>query len=153
MPSGNGYNPIMAHLRPCRRDDFDGVLALLRQLWPDKPLDPAALRAIFGQTLSSGNPVYLCAAENGTIVGFGSLTVRSSLWQEGNLGHVDELVVDAAHRGRGIGTQLLEGLVALAKAKGCRRIELDSAFHRDEAHRFYEKRGFENRACLFSKIL
>jgi glucosamine-phosphate N-acetyltransferase len=143
----------MAQLRPCCREDFDGVLALLRQLWPDKPLDPAALRAVFENALTAGNPVYLCSTEDGKIVGFGSLTVRSSLWQEGQIGHVDELVVDAACRGRGIGTQLLEGLVALAKAKGCRRVELDSALHRGEAHRFYEKQGFENRAFLFSKIL
>jgi GNAT superfamily N-acetyltransferase len=69
------------------------------------------------------------------------------------LGHVDELVVDSNHRGRGIGTQLLKHLVTYAQQKGCRRVELDSAFHRLEAHKFYKQQGFEDRALLFSRVL
>jgi GNAT superfamily N-acetyltransferase len=47
----------------------------------------------------------------------------------------------------------LQQLLSLAKQKGCRVIELDSAFHREEAHRFYEHLGFEKRAYLFTKTL
>jgi hypothetical protein len=32
-------------------------------------------------------------------------------------------------------------------------VELDSAFHRSQAHKFYQQEGFENRAYLFSKPL
>jgi glucosamine-phosphate N-acetyltransferase len=38
-------------------------------------------------------------------------------------------------------------------AVGCKQFELDSAFHRKEAHAFYEQRRFERRALLFSKPL
>ena len=41
----------------------------------------------------------------------------------------------------------------LAVGVGCRRLELDSAFHFKEAHAFYEQRRFERRALLFSKAL
>ena len=34
--------------------------------------------------------------------------------------------------------------------KGCKSIELDSAFHRILAHEFYEKNGFIKRAFEFS---
>jgi GNAT superfamily N-acetyltransferase len=80
-----------------------------------------------------------------------SLDVRQSLWQAGPLGHVDELVVDAGHRGGGVGTKLLEHVMRVARELECRRVELDSAFHRVEAHRFYERLGLERRAFLFSK--
>ena len=43
--------------------------------------------------------------------------------------------------------------IKLAIESGCASIELDSAFHREDAHRFYESQGFENRAFLFSKSL
>ena len=141
------------HIRPCRREDFVEVVRLLRQLWPGKPLDETALQVVFERSLASASHVCLCATDGQRVVGFGSLTVKNTLWHEGWLGNVDELVVDVEHRGRGIGTQLLERLVAVAREKGCRRVELDSAFHRKEAHRFYERNGFESRALLFSRVI
>ncbi len=139
--------------RECRTEDFDSVVALLRQLWPDKQLDPVALRRVYDRTLASDRQVYLCAESGKQIVGFGSLTIKSNLWSEAFVGYVDELVVDEAHRGRGIGKQLLDHLISWARERGCNRIELDSAFHRKEAHAFYERQGFQSRAYLYSKLL
>jgi GNAT superfamily N-acetyltransferase len=66
---------------------------------------------------------------------------------------VDELVDDSDHRGQGIGSRLLIELMAQARQRECSRIELDSACHRKDVHRFYQRHGFENRACHFSKPL
>jgi glucosamine-phosphate N-acetyltransferase len=143
----------MLQIRPCINDDFEEVLELLRQLWPDKSLDPIALRKVFSLAITSDSQIYICAANDDKVVGFGSLTLKNSLWQEGFLGHIDELVLDAEHRGRGIGTQLIEHIIDAAKRRGCSRVELDSAFHRKEAHDFYERMGFENRGYVFSKSL
>jgi len=88
------------------------------------------------------------------IVGFGSLTIKSSLkWSETLIGSVDEMVVEEACRGRGIGTQILNRLISSARERGCSRIELTSAFHRKEAHAFYEHRGFKSGAYFYSKML
>jgi len=85
------------------------------------------------------------------IIGFCSLTIKNNLWQAGNLGHIDELIVDDNYRGKGVGSKLMDEITRIAKENQCKRIELDSAFHRKEAHRFYENEGYENRAYLFSK--
>jgi GNAT superfamily N-acetyltransferase len=95
----------------------------------------------------------MVAYDGETIIGFVTLAIKNSLWQEGNLGWIDELVVDKNHQGKGIGTRLVRAITKVAVNKHCKRIELDSAFHRKQAHRFYEKNGFERRAFLFSKIL
>ena len=79
--------------------------------------------------------------------------MKNSLWVARCLGHVDELIVDTQYRGRGLGSELLQSIILRARDRGCLRVELDSAFHREEAHRFYEQHGFENRAYLFSKTL
>jgi ribosomal protein S18 acetylase RimI-like enzyme len=129
------------------------VVALLRQLWPEKPLNIQSLQLVYDHALSLEDQKYLCAVENGNVVGFGSLTIKNNLWQEGFLGHIDELIVDKDFRGKGIGRQLLSAFILLAKKMQCRRVELDTAFHRKEAHRFYEQQGFENRAYLFSLML
>ncbi len=140
-------------IRHCGQDDFENVLQLLRQLWPDKHLNTSALRQVFDRALNSEMQAYVCATEDERVVGFGSLTVKNNLWQEGYLGHLDELIVDSKYRGQGIGTEILEYLITIARKRGCRRVELDSAFHRKEAHEFYKQHGFENRAMLFSRKL
>ena len=48
---------------------------------------------------------------------------------------------------------MMQRIEELAAGVGCRRLELDSAFHFKEAHAFYEQRRFERRALLFSKAL
>jgi glucosamine-phosphate N-acetyltransferase len=143
----------LIQIRECKAEDFDSIVTLLDQLWPGKPLDPASLKRVYDRSLASDKQVYLCAVCDQRVVGFGSLTIKSNLWNEAFVGYVDEMVVDGAHQGRGIGTQILDHLVSLARERGCNRIELDSAFHRKDAHVFYERRGFQSRAFLYSKLL
>jgi ribosomal protein S18 acetylase RimI-like enzyme len=151
MRSGLTISGMDFEIRMCRRSDFEGVLRLLQQLWPDQELDSGALRKVFEQGMQSKSQVYLCAEKEDDVIGFVSLTVKNNLWQAADLGHIDELVVDEKHRGSGLGTQILTEIVAQAKQRGCVRVELESAFHRKKAHAFYERQGFENRGYLFSK--
>lgn len=143
----------MIQIRPCGNEDFEGVVALLRQLWPDKHIDMAMLRVVYERALGSPMQHHICAVQDNIVVGMGSLSINNNLWREGYLGYIEELIVDERFRKQGIGTQLLEHLVSVAKNQGCRCVELDAAFQREEAHRFYEKRGFQPRAYLFSQTL
>jgi ribosomal protein S18 acetylase RimI-like enzyme len=122
---------------------------LFPQLWPDAKLSKSNLRLAFRRALTSEHQYYLCAVDKKAIFGFCSLSIRSSLWQQGSIAHIDELIVDQAYRGRGIGTALMKKAFAIAGKRGCSRIELDSAFHRKRAHSFYERLGFENRHRCF----
>jgi GNAT superfamily N-acetyltransferase len=141
------------HLRQPIASDFDEVFPLLQQLWPNRELDSARLRDVFLEALSSPAEAYLIAETDGRVVGFGSLAITNSLWTAGRLAFLNELVVDQAHRGRGVGTVLLEALSELARRRGCNRIELASSPRRTAAHRFYEERGYQNRGYVFSKEL
>ena len=76
-----------------------------------------------------------------------------SFWQEGYIGYIPEPIVDEHHGGRGIGRALLAAMAEAAKEMGCKLIELDSGFHRERAHCFYESIGFAKRAYMFSKDL
>jgi len=140
-------------IRECRHEDFDGVFPLLRQLWPECAIDPEKMRDIYRQLLEAATSYVLCALSDGHITGFCDFYVRDSLWQQGKLAYVDELVVDESMRGRGTGAALLEQAAGTARDLGCSRIELDSAFHRTDAHRFYDNQGWEKRAFLFGKDL
>jgi glucosamine-phosphate N-acetyltransferase len=143
----------MIEIRDCSERDFEHVFGLLEQLWPGRVLEREALEDVFRHNLPLDSQHYLCASDEGGLVGFCSLSIRKSLWGQGLLGYVDELVVEEGRRGEGIGTRLLQRALELAERDGCRRVELDSAFHREDAHRFYTKHGFERTCLLFGKQL
>lgn len=143
----------MIQLRPARLEDFDQLLVLFRQLWPTKLIVPARLREVFARVVATPYKYYLCAVDGERVIGLGAVSFKDNLWQEGVIAYVEELVVHEDCRGRGIGSQLLEHLTALASERGCRRIELDSGFQRPDAHRLYERHGMAKRAFLFSRVL
>ena len=55
--------------------------------------------------------------------------------------YVDDLVTDAQDRGLGHGARLLACLKAEAKARGCRKLVLDTALDNTLGHRFYYRNG------------
>lgn len=140
-------------VRQMRPEDVGEVIRLLRQLWPDKQLDPAALEQVFSRILGSEQWRCLCAEQYGRVVGFTSVMVRDSIWQEGLVAYAEVLVVDEAARGQGIGTALINAGIAWARSRGCKLFEMDSALHRTRAHALYEKLGFAKRGFAFTKEL
>ena len=68
--------------------------------------------------------------------------------QAGNLGHLDELVIDKEYRGNGFGKQMIESITEIAQGLDCNRIELDTAFYRKESHEFYESIGYKKKSYL-----
>lgn len=138
-------------IRPVVKGDIDSILLLLQQLWPKKKIHLHQIQSLIQQQLLSRNHHLVVAEQQNRVVGFGSLSRKINLWTEGMLGHIDELVVDDREQQRGIGTIILNYIIEMGLQLGCRRIELDSAYHRKQAHQFYQRKGFVNRAMLFSK--
>ena len=58
---------------------------------------------------------------------------------------IEDVVVDGAARGRGVGEALTSTAVKLAKARGAKTVDLTSRRSRQAAHRLYEKAGFHVR--------
>lgn len=65
--------------------------------------------------------------------------------------YVDDLVTDANSRSQGAGKAMIYWLKQFAKDNGCSQLHLDSNMHRTDAHRFYDREGF-NRASLHFSI-
>jgi hypothetical protein len=51
----------MVMIRECKEGDFEQVLKLLAQLWPEKILDEKELQQVFLRGLNSGFQSYVCA--------------------------------------------------------------------------------------------
>jgi ribosomal protein S18 acetylase RimI-like enzyme len=155
MTSDSAVSARGVVIRRAGSPDGDAVIQLLQQLWPNQAGVTGLAPAAFDRGLRNPDRIYLCATLDGAVVGFGSLSWESNLWQASFLGAtIDELVVHERCRGQGIGDALLTALVDEARARGFRVVELTSAAHRLDAHRFYEKRGFTLRnPKLFHKVM
>ena len=140
-------------IRNAVAEDFDSIFPLFVQLWPDKPIDRDALRTVFERGAASGTDELLCAVADGAVIGFTAYAFVNNLWQEGYIAYLYAMVVEEKFRGGGVGTLLIEEILKRAKARGMKRVELDSGFPRERAHQFYMKLGFEKRAFLFSYVL
>lgn len=80
---------------------------------------------------------------NGPIVGM--LTLVTFRIPTGVRAWVEDVVVDAAARGRGVGEMLVRAAVELAGDRGAHTVDLTSRSSRLAANRLYERVGFQLR--------
>lgn len=122
----------------------DEVTKAFVQLLPQlsqsaKPLDREALRTLVEW---QGNRLLIARAD-GEIVG--ALTLVMFPIPTGTRAWIEDVVVDEAARGRGVGAALTQEAVRLAQADGVRTIDLTSRPSRESANRLYERLGFQLR--------
>jgi ribosomal protein S18 acetylase RimI-like enzyme len=126
------------------RDITDEVVSAFGRLLPQlsrsaEPLDATALRALVAWP---GNQV-LVARVDGRIVG--TLTLVMFPIPTGLRAWIEDVVVDDAARGHGVGAALTLEAVRIARAAGARTVDLTSRPSREAANRLYERLGFEVR--------
>jgi len=89
---------------------------------------------------------------NGEVRAVAGYRILESLFS-GRCMYVDDLVTRAMDRSVGYGGELLEWLMASARAQGCENFELDSGVQRFDAHRFYFRKRMRISAYHFAMKL
>jgi len=85
----------------------------------------------------------LVARDGSEIVGTAAVVVYvTPIWIKAR---IEDVVVDQAARGRGVGEALVKGCIEVARNRGAAFVELQSARSREEANRLYPRLGFELR--------
>jgi GNAT superfamily N-acetyltransferase len=134
-----------ATLRPATPTDVPALLALIRELAVFEHLEhlveatPERLR----EHLFGPRPVAeaVMAEVDGTAVGFALFFTNFSTFLARPGLYLEDLYVQPAHRGAGIGKALLQHLGALAVARGCGRFEWSVLDWNASAIAFYERMG------------
>jgi ribosomal protein S18 acetylase RimI-like enzyme len=75
----------------------------------------------------------------------GALTLVMFPIPTGTRAWIEDVVVDEAARGRGVGAALTQEAVRLAREQGARTVDLTSRPSRGAANRLYQRLGFEIR--------
>lgn len=115
------------------------IAALVAQL-TSKEIDTAR----FDEVAQSTEAQLFAARRNGRIVGVLVLALYPTL--TGCKAWIEDVVVDGAERGAGIGRALVERAIEEASARGAATLDLTSNPSREAAHRLYRACGFEERA-------
>ncbi len=132
-------------LRPAEAGDATALLGLIRELAAYEKLEhlveatPERLREqLFGPRPAAEA---LIAEVQGEVVGFALHFPNFSTFLATPGLYLEDLYVQPAHRGRGIGKALLRRLAALAVARGCGRFEWSVLEWNAPAIGFYESLG------------
>jgi GNAT superfamily N-acetyltransferase len=136
-------------LRDAGREEVPLIVAMLADdalgSTRDRLVDPlpAAYYAAFDAIAASRDNRLLIAELDGEVVGSLQITFIPSLAKVGATKMlVEQVRVVGARRGTGIGREIMAAVVALARVRHCKSVELASHRTRTDAHRFYARLGF-----------
>lgn len=124
-------------------DDAEEIAQLLHDFnseFGEPTPDVAVLAARLRGLLSRDATFAIIAGE--PAVGLALVTLRSNVWYEGLVALLDEMYVVPQLRGRGIGSAIIQQLMATARGSGIDLIEINVDEGDTDAQRFYERHGF-----------
>jgi GNAT superfamily N-acetyltransferase len=98
--------------------------------------------AIDGVIDMSTRGFFLVALRNGTCVGVAYVSFIWALEHGGHAGWLEELYVVPEYRQGGVGTRLLEAVIAAAEAAGCAALDLEIDSAHERVRSLYERHGF-----------
>ncbi|MEN1928243.1 GNAT family N-acetyltransferase [Luteimonas sp. MJ250] len=134
-------------LRPVRRDDLPELLGMLRRFYAEDriPLDEPRVRRGLEQLLIDASlGAALFAEVGGERVGYLVLGWCFSIEQGGRHLLVDELYLEPAARGRGLGGALLAAACDWARGQGAEVARLEVNRHNPRAKALYLRHGFRD---------
>jgi GNAT superfamily N-acetyltransferase len=115
----------------------------------EEPSD-AAMREGVERLLADDDAEFLLAASDGRAAeGVCQLRYRYGVWLAAEDCWLEDLFVREAARGRGLGRALVAEAIERARARGCRRMELDVNEANRSALRLYDAFGFSAKAAQF----
>jgi|SRR6185369_4201621 len=119
--------------------DFDP-----RRFLAAKNRTPQDYASFLGARLNDRNAVVLVAETKGETIGYayGEIEGYDYMSLRGPAGVLNDLIVDPAHRGRGVGRLLLDEIISRLKSRGVPRIVLSTAAKNKAAQRLFERSGF-----------
>ncbi|HET9985887.1 MAG TPA: GNAT family N-acetyltransferase [Longimicrobiales bacterium] len=105
---------------------------------------PSAYASFLGTQLEDPDVAVRVAEDDGMVIGYTYAAVEGYDYMSlrGPAGVVYDVVVDRAHRGRGVGRLLLEASLAFLKSRGAPRVVLSTAVQNEPAQRLFASLGF-----------
>ncbi len=123
----------------------DELLAAFARLIPQlsSSSPPPGVDELVDIVTSPATDLFLATDDDGTILG--TATLVTFRIPTGRRAWIEDVVVDDAARGLGVGGALTQAMVDRAEELGCTTVDLTSRPTREAANRLYQREGFEVR--------
>lgn len=124
-----------------------GDRAVWEDLWRtyltfyEQKLAQEVTEMLFRRLLADGHHAGLVAEQDGKLVGFTHYLFHDSTWSIAPTCYLEDLFVDEAIRGGGIGRKLIEGVYAAADDAGCNNVYWHTHDHNAQARKLYDRIG------------
>lgn len=138
-------------IRDVRVEDAEALAPLITEL--GRPAAPEQMRARLERVAAHPDYHALVAERGGRVIGMAGMMRGLTFNDDHPSVRLLSVVVDPAERGGGVGAALLAAAEEWARAQGARQVHLTSGMHRQDAHRFYRREGYEARSLKFDKNL
>jgi len=138
----------MITIRRARREDVAAIVGMLADdqigSTRDSADDLTPYLKAFEEIDADPAQLLIVADDAGEAVGTLQLSIIPGLARKGALrGQIEAVRVRASHRGSGLGGELMAWAIDESRRRGCALVQLTSDVKREDAHRFYERLGFE----------
>ncbi|MFB8772031.1 GNAT family N-acetyltransferase [Streptomyces broussonetiae] len=129
-------------------DDLPAIVGMLADdplgAQRESPDDLDPYRDALERISTDPNQHQVVAVREDRVVGTLQLTIIPGLSRRGATRSIIEGVrIHADERGSGLGTQLIEWAIEESRRQNCQLVQLTSDKTRADAHRFYERLGFQ----------
>jgi ribosomal protein S18 acetylase RimI-like enzyme len=136
-------------LREANRDDAAVIVRLVRELADEEGSDLTETYA--AEHLSFPGCGVLLAEVDGKVAGLLAYSVRSDLYHASPTCLIEELIVQEAYRGQGVGGALVEELFRRARIQGCAEVSVTTMPDNHRAIKFYRSHGLVDEAVYLEK--
>ena len=143
-------------IRAATDSDVSQVYQLIAQLQRSARVEvvqEAAFNRQFSQALADPRFRAFVAEESGGIQGVITVWLRESLFHCGHVALIDELIIDESSRGQGIGSRLVDHIVAYCARLGCAEVEVSTEADNLAARTFYARHGFAEQGEILEREL
>ncbi len=135
-------------VRSATPEDAEAIGALIVALGYEAATAEVAARL---EAIEESGQSVLVAEIDGEVIGCLSTSMMIVLHRPAPVGRISMMVVDERLRGKGVGAQMIAAAEKLLAGKGCQLVEVTSNLRRVDAHRFWERNGYERTSARFAK--
>ncbi len=135
---------------PADEEDVCRLWTLLLDFYK-KQASPEVLRRSFRYAVNHPQKVLIFIIMiEGVVTGTVSLHLgHFSTWNNNFYGHLEDLIVDPAYRGRRLAEKLLRQAIDAARENNLSRVELNALNDNEAARKLYEKLGFTTNSVVY----
>lgn len=130
--------------RRLNESDLDSLLELYKQLdADDSECSAERYKQLWKEIGANDNIRYFGAVNEGKVVSTCYAVYIPNLTRGGRgICFIENVVTDKDYRNLGLASKVMDMAIAFAKEQHCYKVILQSGMKRTEAHKFYEKKGF-----------